>query len=182
MKHKSLSTILFIILVITGCNQSVVDQSDSIKSKILETGPALSQMEAIFSLHFTHHSPNKIISDDFYLRRDQATVFYGYDLNKLKIDILKKDGKNILFVEFPEVILISKDRKIIQPPEFAHSGYSPKDDKEKSINVDKVMDDKLNRLIDKYQEKSLSKTKELSELYFQALAKRHGLLLEIKYL
>lgn len=182
---KNILALVLLMLFIAGCDQkteiSTEQKSESIRSKILDTGPALSQMEALFSLHFTHHSPNKILSDDFYIRRDQATAFYGYDLNKLKIKIGKKDGQDTLFVEFPEVILISTDRRIIEPPEYAHKNYSPKNDEGKAINVDHLMDKKLNSLISKYQSKSVEKTRELSELYFQALAKRHGLMLEIKY-
>jgi hypothetical protein len=168
-------------LLLTGCKDANQKKLAMIESKVLENGPALSQMEAIFSLYYTHYSPNKVLSDDFYIRRDQATAFYGYNLSKIKIEIRKENNIDTLFVEVPEVMLISKDRKISQLPEYAHENYTPKDANGRSINIDHIMDKKLDSLLKKYNSKSIEKTKELSEMYFKALAKRFGLALDMKY-
>ena len=170
-----------LLIFLPSCKNAKQSKLSMIESKVLENGPALSQMEAVFSLYYTHYSPNKILSDDFYIRRDQATAFYGYDLNKVKIEIKQKDDKDTLFVELPKIILISKDRKIIDLPEYTHENFTPKDKDGNSINIDHIMDRKLDFLLKKYNNKSVEKTKELSEMYFKALAKRFGLALEIKY-
>ncbi|MGA1869953.1 MAG: hypothetical protein ACMUJM_15575 [bacterium] len=173
----------FIIIMASAyINYNIKDTEEiTIKCKIKEDAACLSQMEAIYSLAFTHFRERTIVSDDIYLRRDLATVFYGYSFDKLQINIIEEDNERILHVSLPQPQIISYDRKTKQV-ECTHDSYHPTDETKKEIDIDKILDDKLKALVNKYEAKSIETTKELSRLYFKALAKRFGLKLEMEYL
>ena len=181
-----LSIITIILMLILSCNINDSSQHNKllkqiIESKIQEDGPCLSQMEALYNLAFAHYHKNMIFSDDIYYRRDLATVYYGYPLNELKIEVIEENDENILKVFLPNPKEITTDKKI-KELNCTNKKYKPTDENDALINIDKIFNDKLDQLKNKYKEKSLSTTKELSQKYFHALGKRFGLKVKITYL
>ena len=92
-------------------------------SKIKQETPYLANFETIYSLAFTNFQDNMIFSDNYYIRQDEATVFYGYSLKDATIKIKHKGDDNILWVRLPNPERVSTDRKIVSIDE-AHAKYS----------------------------------------------------------
>ena len=130
---------------------------------------------------FTNHRENLLQSDDFYVRKDQAKVFYGYSLKEAEIKVIKENGEKILSVKLPNPRKISTDRKVLSI-ETTHEGYQPVDEDGKSINVDEWMNQTLDDAIAKYEEKTIEMTQTVSKQYFEALAERFGLKLKLEFL
>lgn len=133
----------------------------TIITKIRQETPYLANFETMYSLVFTNFRDNWIFSDDFYIRHDQANVFYGYALKDATIKLKREDRKNMLWVQLPDPKQISIDRKIVSI-ESRHEDYQPIDGQKQPINVDKWMVQHLNSALEMYEEKSIAMTREMS--------------------
>lgn len=149
-------------------------------AKVQQDTPFLAQLEATYSLAFTNYRPNVITSDDFYVRKDLASVFYGYALKDAEIHVVNESNENILSVKLPHPKQISIDRKILSI-ENAHDDYLPLDEEKDPINVDAWMNEHLQEAIQQYEEKTVEMTKTMSQQYFEAMAHRFGLKLKLEF-
>lgn len=152
-----------------------------IKSTVIKNSPHLAQMEASYSLGYIHFKKNIITSDDFFIRRDLAKVAYGYKLADADISVVEENGKKILSVKLPEPKYIMRDMKTVHL-ETTHNGFRPKDSEGNLEDIDKYLTDKLNEAIEKYEQKSIETTKQISRQYFQALAFRYGFELNLEFI
>jgi len=141
---------------------------------IIEDIPQVAHLEVSYGLFFTHHQPNRIISDDYYVREDVARVYYGFLLEDLRIAV--RNGR--LYVRLPKPQKISVDRQI-KTVRVTHPSYQPLDQNGNLIDIDAVMRLKLNEIESRYEQRTLAMTKALSRNYFAAFAHRHGLKLKL---
>ena len=182
MKHSA--CILLLTLLLVGMSACQRDKQEIIErhivAKVQQDTPYLAQLEATYSLAFTNYRPNTITSDDFYVRKDLASVFYGYALKEAEIHVIHKNDEDILSVKLPNPKQISIDRKILSI-ENAHEGYLPLDQEKHPINVDAWMNEHLQKAIQQYEEKTIEMTKTMSQQYFEAMAHRFGLKLKLEF-
>ena len=163
-----------------GCYQKQTVEN-KIKSTVIKNSPHLTQMEASYSLGYIHFDRNVITSDDFFIRRDLAKVAYGYNLADSIISVVEKNGKKILSVKLPEPKYIMHDMTTLHL-ETIHKGFEPKDKDGNLVDVDKFLTKELKQAIEKYEQKSIDTTKQISKQYFEALAFRYGLELKLEFI
>ncbi|MBD1401668.1 DUF4230 domain-containing protein [Pelovirga terrestris] len=168
--------ILFVLLLLlTG--RRMAEQSDVLLlATIIEDVPQVAHLEVSYGLVFTHHQPNRIISDDYYVREDVARVYYGFLLDEVKIDV--RHGH--LYVRLPKPQKISVDRQI-KTVRVTHPSYQPLDQNGNPIDIDAVMVSRLNEIEAHYEHRTVAMTRNLSRQYFTALAHRHGLKLKLTF-
>ncbi|MDM8545584.1 hypothetical protein QUF61_03725 [Candidatus Venteria ishoeyi] len=154
-------------------------------SKVRNESAYLSTMESIYSLVFTNFQSKwwHIFSgDDIYIRTDQASVFYGYSITNTIIKVKKEESENVLLVILPQPEKISTDRRTIST-EVANEGYIPEVKEDgKEINIEKYLNTKLDNAIEQYEQKMIKRNKDMSKQYFEALAHRFSMRLELKFM
>lgn len=169
--------------LLTSCSDgNLKGLEQEIKTKVKSDIPHLAMLKANYTLNFFHYSENLIQSDDYYIRQDLAQVFYGYSLDDAKINVIREGDLNILDVELPLPKKISIDRRIVQKPLVTDEDYKPEDDDGKQIDIDAHMNKRLDETLKSYSEKTINKTQEVSQEYFEALASRYGLELRLTFL
>ncbi len=168
--------ILFVLLLLlAGCRMT--EPGDVLLlDTIIEDIPQIAHLEVSYGLVFTHHQPNRIISDDFYIREDMVRVSYGYPFEDIKIEI----RDDLLVVRLPKPRKISVDRKV-KGIRLTHPDYQPLDENGHPIDIDAVMVSKLNDIERHYEHRTAAVTRNLSRQYFEALAHRHGLKLKLTF-
>jgi len=147
--------------------------------RLKNDAPHLAHLEAMYSVIFLNTKENIIESDDIYYRKDLAKVYYGYNLDETVIHVSEENGERILSVRLPMPERISVDRRTIDM-ETTHEGYQPEKDGE-AINVEAEMNRNMLQVVERYEEKSIERTKELSRRYFRALSERYGLKLDLEF-
>lgn len=157
------------LLLLTGC-RSTAPPDVLLLTQLRDEMPRIAQLEVSYGLVFTHQRPNRIISDDYYIREDVARAYYGYPLEEVKIAV----HGGLLFVRLPEPRKISVDRRI-KRVRITHPNYQPLDHTGTPIDIDAVLTADLEALENRYQQRTLAMTRALSRHYFEALAQRHGL-------
>lgn len=168
--------ILFVLLLLlAGCRMTEPGEA-FLLARIIDDIPQIAHLEASYGLVFTHHLPNRIISDDYYVREDVASVYYGYPLEDLRIDI--RNGN--LYVRLPKPRKISVDRRI-KTVRITHPSYHPLDENGSPIDIDAVMVSRLHEIENHYEHRTAAMTRALSRQYFEALAHRHGLKLKLTF-
>ena len=179
---KSIISLVIILsfALLNSCGTDTEMLEKNIISKIKEDGPAIAHLEAVYSLVFVNERDNIIASNDLYVRRDQASIFYGYEIEDIEIKIVDENDKRLLRVKLPIPRQVSVDRKIVNHF-YTHDNYTPVDSKNKKIDVDKSIRRNLDNMSKQYGAKSLETTKKLSKMYFENLAKRFGLELELEF-
>lgn len=169
-----LLTLFTAAVFIAGCGDSQIDIIEKqIHSKVKEDAPHLAQLEAVYGIVFTNKQKNLIFHDDIYLRRDRASVYYGYNLDKAVIKVTEEGDKRILNVTLPVPKQISIDRKVVEV-NSTHKGYHPEDEDGNLINVDEQIHKHLQKVVRSYEDKTIEMTRNLSKQYFEALADRFG--------
>ncbi|MGK0291620.1 MAG: hypothetical protein ACI86H_003089, partial [bacterium] len=138
------------------------------------------QLIASYSIVFTNERKNIIQSDDLYVRKDQAKVFYGYMLDQAKIEIIQQKNQKVLSVSLPLPQKISIDRKTVLI-ETTHQDYQPVNSVGKAIDIDQWINSQLNNVIKKYESKTIEITKRISRQYFSTLARKYGLQLSLTF-
>lgn len=140
----------------------------------------LANIQAVYEITFANTQENLIYSDDIYLRKDLAKVFYGFNVNEVKVEFKTENNSKVLVISLPEPERISIDRKVLEL-ESTHSDYTPVDGSGNYINVDKSLNEKLNKVIEAYDPKTIELTKKIGQQYFKKIAERFGMKLEFKY-
>jgi hypothetical protein len=173
--------ILLILISFFGCDKSQTKNFEEIQSQIqakVDTSASyLANLEAIYGLAFTNYKSNTIRSDDLYIREDEAKVLYGYALEESKI---KVNDNGILEVSLPSPKQLAIDKRILFISNV-HDGYRPQNEKEERYDVDAELNMKLNDALNKHESKTIDMTKKMSRQYFEALATRFGLELELSF-
>ena len=181
-----LITALIISIALVSCRKldsnsnNIKSIEQKIYSKVKQDGPHLAHLETIYGIVFTNQAENWIQSDDIYIRRDRASVFYGYDLDNAEIRVIEGNGQNILQVKLPTPKQISIDRMAVSI-DSAHEDYKPKDKEGTLIDVDKKMNGKLDEIVKIYEGKSIEMIKKISQQYFESLSKRFNLQLDLEF-
>lgn len=174
---------LIVSFLITGCFNSEENEvlTQKLNSQILKDMGYLSNLEAFYGIDFTNTSKNLIRSDDFYVRVDDVSVFYGYPLDKIEIKVYGSDKKT-LYVKLPKPEQISIDRKIAHL-KTRREKYVPIDENGTEFDVEEKMMKALNSTLQKYEPKMLELTQNISKEYFEMIAKNNNmdLKLELEY-
>lgn len=161
---------LLLLLLLVGCRTEPKLERLQL-SDIKQDIQYVAHLEASYGLVFTHHQPNCIISDDFYIREDMVRVNYGYPLEDIEI------RDDVLLVRLPKPKKISVDRQV-KDIRLTHPSYQPLDDNDQPIDIDAVMVSRLEEIEARYKERTVAMVRNLSRQYFEALAHRHGLKLK----
>lgn len=148
---------------------------------MIHRSPYIAHLEAVYQISFANYKENFFESDDYYIRIDKANVSYGYPLDKILIKISKSDNQKILHVRLPNPKRISIDRSIMSQ-ELTHVDYKPIDKEKNYINVDKEIQDKFDKILEKYESKHFEMTRNVSREYFETLAHRFGLKLNLEFI
>lgn len=201
MNTKSTIFITFItvLIILAGCNKNVSREEagksrttalkEKVEHQIRKDEPKIANLVATYGISFVNHKENncwkdlwncKIMKDDdFYIRKDVAKIFYGYSLNNSEITIKEADGLRILIVKLPEPKQIQKDRTTISS--FSnYDDYKPVVNGE-PVNIENHINKELDGYISKYEEITIGRTKEMTRNYFEAIAKKFNLKLQIEF-
>lgn len=170
--------------LIQGCQsyeqkQQQIEQQ--IVTKIRQDTPYIAHLEAMYSIAYINYKKGLIFKDDVYIRNDDATVFYGYALKDADITIITENNQRILRVRLPQPKQISIDRKVLSI-ETNDKEYIPLDEKGKRVDVDAYMNTNVEEAIKLYEEKTIEMTREMSRQYFEAIADRFGLKLQLEFI
>ena len=166
--------ILLMGIFILGCMRPRFDPDLEIQKEILRQitiVPYFATMQIVYGVDFLAYEPNLLTADDFYIRKDVATVFYGISLNSIKTEIQSSAKDRVLKVRVPRPKLISVDRKIAGIY-FNDSAYQP------GIDPDKELNKSLEETITKNEERVTDQALNMTRLFFTALAHRFNLTLE----
>ncbi len=176
------------ILFIQGCDfqfsdtrQNEIDQK--ILAKISQDISFLANLEASYSvnyINFRDNPPIPFVKDDFYIRNDIRTYFYGYSLKDADIKVITENNQRILRVKLPQPQRIAEDQ-FTKPIETNNPNYSPLDEKGQQTDVEKEINARLDKATEMYEQKTIDKTREMSQLYFQDVADRFGLKLQLEF-
>jgi len=178
------------LLLMQGCqslNQQEKEIEQKIATKIRQDTPYLAHLEAIYSINYINYEDRKILgkripfkNDDVYIRNDAASVFYGYPLKDADIRVVKENDQRILRVKLPQPRQISIDRKVLSI-EVNDPEYVLRDEKGQRTDVDAYMDSRVKEVIKMYEKRTIDTTRQMSQQYFQAMADRFGLKLQLEF-
>ena len=178
------------LLLMQGCqslNQQEKEIEQKIVTKIRQDTPYLAHLEAIYSISYINYEDRKILgkripfkNDDVYIRNDAASVFYGYPLKDADIRVVKENDQRILRVKLPQPKQISIDRKVLSI-EVNDPEYVLRDEKGQRTDVDAYMDSRVKEVIKLYEKRTIDTTRQMSQQYFQAMADRFGLKLQLEF-
>jgi hypothetical protein len=178
---RALLAALVVALALAGCADDETEQIEhQIVSKVKSDAPYLAQLEAVYGVVFTNRKENMIFRDDMYIRKDKASVFYGYGLEEAEIEVVEENGERVLRVRLPRPEQISIDRQTLQI-ESSSPRFKPVDTDGNLVNVDKEMDEHLRSVIGRYEDRTVEMTKNMSREYFLSLAQRYGLRLDLQF-
>lgn len=175
-------------LFIQGCDfqfsdtrQREIDQK--ILAKISQDISSLANLEASYSVNYINFQKNKFPfgKDDFYIRNDIRTYFYGYSLKDADIKVITESNQRILRVKLPQPQRVAEDQFTVKPIKTNNENYSPLDEKGQEADVEKEINTRLDKATEMYERKMIDKTREMSQLYFQDIANRFGLKLQLEF-
>jgi hypothetical protein len=157
-------------------------------TKIRQDKPYLAQLEAIYSVNYVNYVDRKVLgvripflNDDVYARSDTASVFYGYALADVDIVIATENDQRILRVKLPQPSQISIDRLVNSPIIVNNEAYVPIDEQGKKVDVDQYIYARVTEAITQYEQKNLNMTRDMTRQYFQAIAERFNLKLQLEF-
>ena len=180
--RRSLVIMSIMSILVWGCQkeEQLKPLEQKLVMKVKQDAPHIAHLEATYGLAFTNFRENWISSTDFYIRTDQAKVFYGYALDQAEITVVQEENQKILSVKLPQPKQVSIDRNVASL-EITHKDYQPVDEEGKSIDVDAWMMQKLEEAVKKYEEKTVEMTRTISQEYFETLAHRFGMKLKLEF-
>jgi hypothetical protein len=170
-------------IIFNGCekNEKISDSNEAVKrqiqAKVNSSSRYLANLEAIYGLAFTHFESSLIYSDEIYVREDEAKALYGFSLDKANIEIT---GNKVLNVILPLPKKVAVDKKTLFVSNV-HDKYVPKDKNKNNIDIDLVLNEKLVEALNRHESATIEITKKMTKQYFETLASRYGLDLQIKY-
>lgn len=181
MRSKFL--IILAIIFLYGCSENRkenLELSARISEKISKDMGYLANMEAFYGVDFTNTSKNRILKDDFYVGVDDVRVFYGYNLEKIKVKVKDEDGTKALYITLPKPEKISIDRQI-SDLKTRKKSYIPIDANGTALDVEKEISKKLDIVLSEYEPKMLELTQKTSQDYFSMIAQNFGMSLRLKF-
>ncbi len=178
--EKLILLLIFSLFFVSTCEPEDELIRTAVNQRIENDIAYLANIQAVYQITFANHQENFIYSDDIYLRKDLAKVFYGFNINEIEVEIKSVDNSKILSITLPEPQRISIDRKILEL-ESTHLDYKPVDRFGDYIDVDKNINEKLNLVLETYDAKTIELTKKIGRQYFKKIAERFGMKLEINY-
>ncbi|TYQ27359.1 hypothetical protein PseudUWO311_08520 [Pseudanabaena sp. UWO311] len=189
MKWINLFVLLNIsILFVEGCQfqfseikEKQIEQK--ILAKIKQDNTEIANLEASYSINYVNFNQNKswFGKNNFYIRNDVATVFYGYSLKDADIKVVTENNRGVLRVKLSPPKQVGSMSRYIVPNESNNPNYIPLDEKGQKADVEKYIKERLDKTIKTYEEKAINSTRTMSELYFQNIADRFGLKLELEF-
>jgi hypothetical protein len=190
MKWINLFVLLNIsILFVEGCQFQLLEiKEKQIEQKILtkikqDNTEEIANLEASYSVNYVNFNKSWFGKNNFYIRNDVATVFYGYSLKDVDIKVVTENNRGVLRVKLSPPKQVGSMSRYIVPNE-KHSelpNYIPLDEKGQKADVEKYIKERLDKTIKTYEEKAINSTRTMSELYFQNIADRFGLKLELEF-
>ncbi|BBC23709.1 DUF4230 domain-containing protein [Pseudanabaena sp. ABRG5-3] len=177
------------ILLIQGCNfhspeeeQKEVDQK--ILTKISQDISSFATLEASYSINYVNFQKKNpllfLAKDNFYIRNDIKTYFYGYSLKDADIKVITENNQRVLLVKLPHPKIVGEDRftafvKTNDP------NYNPLDEKGQKDDVEEYIKSRIDKATKMYEQRTIDKTREMSQQYFQDVADRFGLKLQLEF-
>jgi hypothetical protein len=177
------------ILLIQGCNlhspeqeQKEVDQK--ILTKISQDISSFATLEASYSINYINFQKKNpllfLAKDDFYIRNDIKTYFYGYSLKDADIKVITENNQRVLLVKLPQPKIVGEDRftafvKTNDP------NYNPLDEKGQKADVEEYIKSRIDKATKMYEQRMVDKIREMSQQYFQDVADRFGLKLQLEF-
>lgn len=160
---------------------------ETIITKIRQDTPYLAHLEAIYSVNYINYIDKKFlgirfpfVQDDIYIRNDVASVFYGYPLKDADISVIIENKQQTLRVKLPEPRQIAIDRRV-RSAEVNDQRSIPLDEQGRRVDVDQYINGQVNTAIAKYEEQTVGMTREMTRQYFQAIADRFNLKLQLEF-
>lgn len=172
---KTIAILLILTLCLT-CRYEEERLEEFIKFRVKSDGASLVQASAMFGIIFTATKGNTFFADDVYIRRDSASVFYGYPLKDAKIAV--RDGRLVVSLPEPKRIAINKYTQELNTND---TSFNPTDKTGAAMDIDAEINAKLEILIGENEGKSTEMSKKISQQYFEALANSYGLDLELTF-
>lgn len=189
---KKLILFIFMMIFLTGCFKNNEEKNEiltqEIKAQVSKDVGYLSNLEVLYGIDFTNKPKKKNLMgfevgfEDFYVRIDDASVFYGYPIDKIKLHVSSDmNGNRVLNVSLPAPERISFDRQI-SDLKTKNKNYVPKDEENGGrLDVEKEMTKRLNDILDSYEPKMLELSAKVTEEYFEMLATNYGMKLELQF-
>jgi hypothetical protein len=178
------------ILLLQSCQPASVSEKqleETIITKIRQDTPYLAHLEAIYSVNYINYVDKKFlgirfpfVQDDIYIRNDVASVFYGYPLKDADIAVIIENNQRTLRVKLPEPRQIAIDRRV-RSAEVNDQRSIPLDEQGRRVDVDQYINGQVNAAIAKYEEQTVGMTREMTRQYFQAIADRFNLKLQLEF-
>jgi hypothetical protein len=172
---------IFFILTISilgACSSQDIENQmkieSQIKIKINDDAQFLATLDAIYLLAFVNVKDNMIRSDDIYMRIDRGTISHGFDLDKIKVQVIQEGESRILRLQLPPSKKIALNREMVLNHNV-HKKYKPLDDNGKEIDVALRLTKELNEVDQKYNKQTQIEIRKMTEQYFDGLAKKFGL-------
>jgi hypothetical protein len=175
---------IFLSITIQSCtpdqNIETKNLEKFIISKVLEDAPYIAQLEAIYMINYIYYKDKAWYQDDeAYIRDDEAKVYYGFNINKSKISIEKISNKMILQVKLPKPEQISIDRKIKSLK--TNDQNTKVNFNDKQVDLELLITTRLNTIIKQYEPKNFKLAQSATRQYFEAIANRYNLDLQIEF-
>ncbi|MBD2189666.1 hypothetical protein [Pseudanabaena mucicola] len=178
------------IVLLQSCQPAPVPEKqleETIITKIRQDTPYLAHLEAIYSVNYVNYIDKKFFGirfpftqDDIYIRNDVASVFYGYPLKDADISVIIENNQRTLRVKLPEPRQIAIDRRV-RSAEVNDQRSIPLDEQGRRVDVDQHINGQVNAAITKYEEQTVGMTREMTRQYFQAIADRFNLKLQLEF-
>ena len=118
---------------------------------------------------------------NFYIRNDIRTYSYGYSLKDADIKVTTENNQRILRVRLPQPQRIAEDQFTVKPIKTNDPNYIPLDEKGQKADVEEYIKSRIDKATKMYEQKTIDKTREMSQLYFQDIADRFGLKLQLEF-
>jgi hypothetical protein len=180
------------VLFVLGCQFQTPDTQEKpieqeILAKIRQDNTEIANLEASYSINYVnfYQSKNLIRMNGkkyFYIRNDVATVFYGYPLKDADIKVVTENNQRLLRVKLSQPKQVGGMSRYIVPNENNDPNYVPLDEKGEKADVEKYIKERLDKTIKMYEEKRIESTREMSQIYFQNIADRFGLKLQLEFI
>ncbi len=95
--------------------------------------------------------------------------------------MITENNQRILRVKLPQPQRVAEDQFTVKPIETNDPNYIPLDEKGQQANVEEYIKSRLDKATKMYEQKTIDKTREMSQLYFQDVADRFSLKLQLEF-
>ena len=173
-----------VALTLVGCFQEKLP-IENIRAEVKQSAPQLAVMEVVYIAVYHNFSPNWLSKDDVYIRTDRARRYYGFSLDEVmkNLSIEEKEGKKYLRVILPKPGRLpgTEDRRMIGKPLVTRDDYDPDKAEGRLVDVDARISAEINAQDQRIAPLALEKAREMTQIYFETLAKKFGMEAKIDY-